>query len=242
MASSVYGLFVYLDQTSSYRELHLPALIVAGCFVLVALLLSLFLTYQHLKSYTNPAEQKWIVAVIFMVPVYATESILSLWNAKLSVACDILRNCYEAFALYAFGSYLIACLGGELKVVDFLENELRKEISKPLLEGEKSPELQQKTFRNFVFRPSVLGKDLFTIIKFGFVQYMILKTLCAFLALLLEIFGVYGDGEFKWYYGYVPVYNSSIEFQPDVGIVLPCSILQCNSSKASINKTTCKIY
>lgn len=31
---------------------------------------------------------------------------------------------------------------------------------------------------------------------------MILKTLCAFLALLLEVLGVYGDGEFKWYYGY----------------------------------------
>jgi hypothetical protein len=32
---------------------------------------------------------------------------------------------------------------------------------------------------------------------------MILKTVCAFLAMILELFGVYGDGEFKWYYGYV---------------------------------------
>lgn len=31
---------------------------------------------------------------------------------------------------------------------------------------------------------------------------MILKTVCAFLAMILELFGVYGDGEFKWYYGY----------------------------------------
>ncbi|KAK4355746.1 hypothetical protein RND71_024717 [Anisodus tanguticus] len=31
---------------------------------------------------------------------------------------------------------------------------------------------------------------------------MILKTVCAFLALIMEIFGVYGDGEFKWHYGY----------------------------------------
>jgi hypothetical protein len=34
-------------------------------------------------------------------------------------------------------------------------------------------------------------------------RQMILKTVCAFLAFLLELFGVYGDGEFKWYYGYV---------------------------------------
>jgi hypothetical protein len=29
----------------------------------------------------------------------------------MSVASDILRNCYEAFALYSFGSYLVASLG-----------------------------------------------------------------------------------------------------------------------------------
>ncbi|XP_051113807.1 protein LAZ1 homolog 2-like isoform X2 [Andrographis paniculata] len=194
--------YLFLHQ-SIYEDLHLPAVIVAACFVFVALVLSLLLTSQHLRSYTKPS---WIVAVIFMVPVYATESILSLWNANLSTACDILRNCYEAFALYAFGSYLIACLGGEAAVVDFLEDKARNEISQPLLEGEKNhqknPQSEHTTFFNFIFRPCLLGKDLFTIIKFGLVQYMILKTLCALLAFILELGGVYGDGEFKWYYGY----------------------------------------
>ncbi|XP_073034879.1 protein LAZ1 homolog 2 [Primulina eburnea] len=185
-----------------YRHLHVPALIVAGFFVFIALSLSLFLTFRHLRSYNNPAEQKWIVAVLFMVPAYATESMLSLWNPKLSLACDILRSCYEAFALYAFGSYLIECLGGELRVLDFLEDEAKKQISRPLLEGKKGARLKQRTYCNFVCHPHVLGKDLFTIIKFGLVQYMILKTLCAFLTIVLELCGVYGDGQFKWYYGY----------------------------------------
>lgn len=185
-----------------YRHLHVPAIIIAGFFVFIALSLSLFLTFQHLRSYNNPAEQKWIVAVILMVPAYATESIISLWNPKLSLACDILRSCYEAFALYAFGSYLIECLGGELRVLDFLEDESKKQISKPLLEGKKDPRLEQRVYCNFVCRPHVLGKDLFTIIKFGLVQYMILKTLCALLTIVLELCGVYGDGQFKWYYGY----------------------------------------
>lgn len=48
----------------------------------------------------------WLMSVLSFII-----QILSLWNPKLSLACDILRNCYEAFALYAFGSYLIACLG-----------------------------------------------------------------------------------------------------------------------------------
>lgn len=42
---------------------------------------------------------------------------------------------------------------------------------------------------------------------------MILKTVCAFLALVLEIFGVYGDGEFKFHYGYVSNANTSYYLQ-----------------------------
>jgi len=39
----------------AYQRLHQPALITAGCFVVVALILSIFLILQHLRYYTNPA-------------------------------------------------------------------------------------------------------------------------------------------------------------------------------------------
>ncbi|KAG7592704.1 Organic solute transporter subunit alpha/Transmembrane protein 184 [Arabidopsis thaliana x Arabidopsis arenosa] len=190
-----------VTETSTYRDLHLPSLIIGGSFAAVAICLSLFSILQHLRFYTNPAEQKWIVSVLFMVPVYATESIISLSNSKFSLPCDILRNCYEAFALYSFGSYLVACLGGERRVVEYLENESKK----PLLEegaNESKKKKKKSSFWKFLCDPYVLGRELFVIEKFGLVQYMILKTFCAFLTFLLELLGVYGDGEFKWYYGY----------------------------------------
>lgn len=191
------------DYEGIYRHLHPAALIIAGCSVLVALVLSILLILQHLRCYTNPAEQKWIVAVISMVPIYATESIISLWNPSLSLACDILRNYYEAFALYAFGRYLISCLGGEGRVAELLEDKSRENLRKPLLDGlDENHGTEKRSFCNFFRRPSMLGKDLLTIEKFGLVQYMILKTVCALLAFILELCGVYGDGEFKWYYGY----------------------------------------
>ncbi|XP_015572877.1 protein LAZ1 homolog 2 isoform X2 [Ricinus communis] len=134
---------------------------------------------------------------------YRVRKIISLWNHKFSLVCDILRNCYEAFALYAFGSYLVACLGGEKRVIELLENEAQKRLSQTLLEElDENQGVHQRSFMNFFCRPYIIGRDAFTIEKFGLVQYMILKTLCAFLAFLLELFGVYGDGEFKWYYGY----------------------------------------
>ncbi|KAJ4958621.1 hypothetical protein NE237_025732 [Protea cynaroides] len=208
MVEDVHGMasINILDYNEAYRNLHQPAVLIGGFFVLVALVLSIHLIFQHLRSYTNPEEQKWIVAIIFIVPVYASESIISLWKPKFSIACDILRSCYEAFALYAFGRYLVACLGGEERVMQLLEDESRKLLSKQMVEEEDKPLLEQaahkRSFINFFLQPSVLGKELYTIVKFGLVQYMILKTVCAFLAFLLEIFGVYGDGEFKWYYGY----------------------------------------
>ncbi|KAK6944722.1 Organic solute transporter subunit alpha/Transmembrane protein 184 [Dillenia turbinata] len=219
------------DYEELYREMHEAAVPIAGCFAMLALVFSMLLIFQHLTSYTNPREQKLIIAVLFMVPVYATESVrfqvssgfsmfvwlflwplcildmnvfqfISLWNPRLSNACDILRNCYEAFTLYSFGSYLVACLGGERRVIELLEHESKKKIREPLLEREdEKPDSRQRSFGNFFTQPYVLGKDLFSIIKFGLVQYMILKTFCAFLALFLELFGIYGDGEFKWYYG-----------------------------------------
>ncbi|CAL4931493.1 unnamed protein product [Urochloa decumbens] len=186
-----------------YGNIHTPAVITGASFAVVALLLSIWLILQHLRSYSNPAEQKWIIAVLFMVPVYASESIISLWNSKFSLACDILRNCYEAFALYAFGRYLVACLGGERQVFRLLENRKREELNEQLLESQDKAQAHSRSrVRNFFCDPNALGESLYTIIKFGLVQYMILKTLCAFLALILELFGAYGDGEFKWNYGY----------------------------------------
>ncbi|KDP33934.1 hypothetical protein JCGZ_07505 [Jatropha curcas] len=181
---------------SEYKDLQQPAIIIGGCFALVAVVLSVFLIFQHLRSYNNPAEQKWIVAVIFMVPVYASESVISLWNQRLSFLCDILRSCYEAFALYAFGSYLVACLGGEKRVVELLENEKQKCFgrSQPLVEGsEENQGQRERSCISFLCKPYIIGSYVFTIVKFGLVQYLSVisddsKDLLCILGILVRAF------------------------------------------------------
>lgn len=63
-------------------------------------------------------------------------------------------------------------LGGEERVIELLENELRKLLSKPLLGEDEKQCLQQKSLWNFFMRPCVLGKDLLKIETFGLVQYV----------------------------------------------------------------------
>lgn len=45
--------------------------------------------------------------------------VVSLMNPSISVDCEILRDCYEAFAMYCFGRYLVACLGSSLSTCVF---------------------------------------------------------------------------------------------------------------------------
>lgn len=57
--------------------------------------------------------------------------------------------------------------------MELLDDEARKKISEPLLEGGKSSRQQHNIFCNFIFHPCVLGKKLFSIIRFGLVQYVL---------------------------------------------------------------------
>lgn len=89
-----------------------------------------------------------------------------LWIIKLTFC---LTTCYNFISLI-----VITIPGGERNVIELLENESRKLLSKPLVEvaSENPINHKQGSLRNFFFRPRILGKDLLTIEKFGLVQYV----------------------------------------------------------------------
>lgn len=61
-------------------------------------LLILLQIYQHLRWYTNPQEQRWIVRILFIVPIYATYSWISLlfFNSEsVYIYFFTVRDCYE---------------------------------------------------------------------------------------------------------------------------------------------------
>lgn len=63
-------------------------------------------------------------------------------------------------------------VGGGKRVVELLDNAARKEISEKLLEEEDKEAQHQHSLGDFVFRPTLDGKYLYTIAKFGVVQYV----------------------------------------------------------------------
>ncbi|MCO5567554.1 hypothetical protein L7F22_021248 [Adiantum nelumboides] len=90
--------------------------------------------------------------------------------------------------------------GGEEKFLEFLEKKV--DVASRNGRDVAKAAVQHPFPLKFLLAPWSYGDECFKILKFGIVQYMIMKTLCALLSLILELCGVYGDGEFQWNYGY----------------------------------------
>ncbi len=76
--------------------------VTAGLAVWVALFITCQQIYHHLRWYTNPQEQRWIVRILFIVPIYATYSWISLMffnSNNVYIYFFTVRDCYEGESL-----------------------------------------------------------------------------------------------------------------------------------------------
>ncbi|BFZ03427.1 hypothetical protein BsWGS_06466 [Bradybaena similaris] len=174
---------------------------IAGTFAFAAILITVHQIYLHLRYYTCPNEQRWIVRVLFIVPIYSLDSFLSLLflnNDNYYVYFDSLRDCYEAFVIYSFLSLCYEYLGGEGAIM----SEIRgKPIQSSLLSCTCC----------FTGRQYTIGFLRFC--KQATLQFCFIKPIMAILTLLLQAFGYYKDGNFSPASGYLYItiiYNISI--------------------------------
>ncbi|KAK1752136.1 organic solute transporter Ostalpha-domain-containing protein [Echria macrotheca] len=93
---------------------HDLAIIIAAGSTLIAILLSFFLIMMHATHYTVPRQQKHIIRILFMVPVYASSSFLQIkfhWHA---IYFQVISDCYEAFAISSFFSLMCHYIAPDL--------------------------------------------------------------------------------------------------------------------------------
>uniref|UniRef100_A0A8C5Q3Q8 Transmembrane protein 184B n=1 Tax=Leptobrachium leishanense TaxID=445787 RepID=A0A8C5Q3Q8_9ANUR len=174
---------------------------ISGFFVWTALLLTCHQIYMHLRSYSCPNEQRHIVRILFIVPIYAFDSWLSLLfftNDQYYVYFDTVRDCYEAFVIYNFLSLCYEYLGGESNIM----TEIRgKPIESSCMYGTCC--LWGKTYSIGFLR----------FCKQATLQFCVVKPLMAAITVILQAFGKYKDGDFNVASGYLYVtiiYNISV--------------------------------
>eukprot|EP01083_Nonionella_stella_P201577 737336_1 len=89
------------------------AWILAGTFALVGIISSFYNIALHLAHWTRPVYQIWIVRILFIVPLYAIISFISIHEQTVGLYMEIIRDCYEAFVIYCFLVWILNVIGGE---------------------------------------------------------------------------------------------------------------------------------
>uniref|UniRef100_A0A8D1Q125 Transmembrane protein 184A n=1 Tax=Sus scrofa TaxID=9823 RepID=A0A8D1Q125_PIG len=174
---------------------------VSGIFVWTALVLTGHQIYLHLRSYTVPNEQRYIIRLLLIVPVYAFDSWLSLLllgGHQYYVYFDSVRDCYEAFVIYSFLSLCFQYLGGESAIMA----EIR---GKPIRSS--------CVYGTCCLRGMSYSIGFLRFCKQATLQFCVVKPVMAAATIVLQAFGKYHDGDFNIHSGYLYVtliYNASV--------------------------------
>uniref|UniRef100_A0AAX7UMQ8 Transmembrane protein 184bb n=1 Tax=Astatotilapia calliptera TaxID=8154 RepID=A0AAX7UMQ8_ASTCA len=174
---------------------------ISGFFVWTALLITCHQIYMHLRYYSSPNEQRHIVRILFIVPIYAFDSWLSLLfftNEEYYVYFDTVRDCYEAFVIYNFLSLCYEYLGGESAIMAEIRG---KPIESSCMYGTCC--LWGRTYSIGFLR----------FCKQATLQFCVVKPLMAVITVILQAFGKYRDGDFNVASGYLYItiiYNISV--------------------------------
>lgn len=193
----------FFDVNSSFLQ-HASGRGISGVCVWAAIFITCHQIYQYLRFYTNPAEQRWIVRILFIVPVYAFESWLSLlffggqYSSTYYVYFNAIRDCYEAFVIYNFLALCYEYLGGE---------------------GNIMSEIRGKPIRSSWIQCTCCLKGLSYNIGFlrfckqATLQFCVVKPVMSVVTIWLKAKGAYEDGNWDSSQGYLYItliYNVSI--------------------------------
>lgn len=160
------------------------SLAVAGLCAFSAVVMSIFLIYCHLTTYTNPHQQRLICRILLMVPIYAVDSFVGLQVYHYGAIVSLVRDSYEAYVIYVFYSLLMDYLNGEEHVVR--------------LWAEHLPDGIPHVFPfNYCMKPCALTQKTLALMKLCLVQYMVINPFCTLIAVPLYITGHYKEGAFE---------------------------------------------
>jgi hypothetical protein len=171
------------ESAAGERPSELPLLGVSICSTLVALAVSLYTVGGHVANWTLPDHQRYVCRILLLVPVYASLSLGALLWPELAPALGMLRDCYEALAIYTFLQLLMVYLGGDHAVGDWLELRGHMRHAEPV--RMLCPQLKQHV---------QLGHAFLVWVRRGVLQFVFVKPLMALVALGAAWAGRYHEG------------------------------------------------
>ncbi|KAK3722110.1 hypothetical protein LTR37_002542 [Vermiconidia calcicola] len=167
---------------------HHFGLFLSATFALIATCIGLFLILAHATHYLKPYEQRHIIRILLLIPVYSVVSFLSYLYYQHAIYFDILEGCYEAFAISSFFTLLCHYIAPNLHdQKDYFRtltpvNWFWGVFGLQLVSGGQS---------KGPFRKPRSGLTWFNIIWIGVFQYCLIRVLFTVVAVIAQLNDVY---------------------------------------------------
>ncbi|KAL4737505.1 organic solute transporter Ostalpha-domain-containing protein [Aspergillus similis] len=176
-----------IDLWNNGLTFHELCVIVVGAFAIVAGLVSFYLIMRHATHYSKPIEQRHIIRILLMIPIYALVSWLSTYYYKHAVYYSVLGDCYEAFTISAFFALLCHYIAPDLhSQKDYFRGIQPKNWVWPLTWLQKC-----SGGKNGIWRVPRSGLTWFNVIWVGVFQYCFLRVLMTIVAVITQKFDLY---------------------------------------------------
>ncbi|ODQ65645.1 DUF300-domain-containing protein [Nadsonia fulvescens var. elongata DSM 6958] len=164
-----------------------------------AIIISCFSIFLHLKNYRKPIDQRLIVRIQLLIPLYALSSWLGLISSVGNLIVEPIREVYEAFVIYTFFTLLTNLLDGE-------RNVILTHIGQP-------PHKHLFPLKNVLPPLNISDPYHFLMVKRGILQYTWLKPVMSLAIFIMKLTGTYKQGYIGLKSGYMwlgIIYNLSV--------------------------------
>eukprot|EP01025_Chloroclados_australasicus_P041359 TRINITY_DN4377_c0_g2_i1.p1 TRINITY_DN4377_c0_g2~~TRINITY_DN4377_c0_g2_i1.p1 ORF type:complete len:371 (-),score=21.88 TRINITY_DN4377_c0_g2_i1:168-1280(-) len=144
---------------------------------------------MHVEYYYRPTLQRYVIRILWMVPIYAVDSWFALRFNEARFYLDPIREIYEAYVIYNFYMYLI----------HFLEDETG-DLGNYM---ESKPQQHHIWGVQYIARDWPMEKHFLRKCKQGVLVYVIVRPTMTFISFICKQYGYYGEGEINFNKGYV---------------------------------------
>ncbi|KAG7797467.1 hypothetical protein KL929_002310 [Ogataea haglerorum] len=157
---------------------------VCGTTSLISLMISALAIYLQSSNYRKPFEQRLIIRILLIVPLFAVTCFVTLISPRIGSVIEPIREIYEALVIYTFYKLLVYMLGGERQII---QSSFDK------------PKTNHPFPTNIIFSPiDFSNPSHFLLVKRCILQYVWVKPLLYLVILVGSLTGIYDTSSISW--------------------------------------------
>jgi len=222
-------------------QAHDVGWIISGVFTIVAITASFWLINKHLQWYTNKAEQRYIIRLLLMVPIYASISLASYLFWDNATPLLLIRDAYEAILLTAFFYLLLTYLSPD-------PEEQKSIFRKRGLSREADAELRRRGLprRKWVFPLGFVrwkpqdGLFFLQLMKWGVLQYSVVRPTTTLVAVILNHIGLYCEQSWSPAWGHIYI-STIISISVTIAMYCLLQLYFCVSTELAPHRPVLKL-